>query len=296
MKWYYKLERKFGKYAIRNLMNYIVVLYAAGFVIYVFGGDFYDNYLSLDMAMVLRGQVWRLLTFIMQPPSTSLFFIVFSLYFYYIMGNILERAWGAFRFNLYYISGVLLHIIAALVIYLVFDARFTFNTYYLNLSLFLAFAMLMPDAQVLFMFIIPIKVKWVAYVDMAYLGLTIISGFLLNVLPMNVIVGLLRLGIWASPVAATAALLSILNFVVFYCTTANFKRVTPKEVIRRAEFRHKVRVGSSGALHKCAVCGRTEKSDENLEFRYCSKCQGNFEYCNEHLYTHKHVIKNEEGV
>lgn len=293
MKWYYKLERKFGRYAVPNLMKYIVVLYAAGFIIYVFGGDFYSRYLSLDMAMVMRGQIWRLVTFIIEPPATSPFFIFFSLYFYYLMGTVLERAWGTFRFNLYYIVGVLLHIVAALVIYIVFNVSFQFNTYYLNLSLFLAFAMIMPDAQVLLMFIIPIKVKWVAYFDMAYLGLTIISGFLTGILPGNIILGLYRMGIFASPVTATAALLSILNFVIFYSTTMNFRRMSPKEMARKADYKRKTRVNPSSAKHKCAVCGRTEKDDENLVFRYCSKCQGNFEYCNEHLYTHKHVIKND---
>jgi hypothetical protein len=287
------LERKFGKYAIPNLMRYVVVLYAVGFVIYVFGGDFYSRYLSLDMAMVFRGQIWRLVTFIMQPPSTSLIFIFFSLYFYYLMGNILERAWGTFRFNLYYIMGVLLHIVAALVIYLVFHVSYAFSTYYLNMSLFLAFATIMPDSQVLVMFIIPVKVKWIAYLDMLYLGLTVLSGFLVNVLPYNIIYGLATIGIYASPVTATAALISVLNFVVFYSTTRNFRRYTPKETVRRATYRHKVHVGSTGTKHKCAVCGRTEKDDDTLEFRYCSKCQGNFEYCQEHLYTHKHVIKND---
>lgn len=290
MKWYYKLERKFGKYAIPDLMKYIVALYAIGFVIYVFGDGFYQQYLTLDMEMILRrGQIWRLVTFILEPPSTNIFFVFFSLYFYYLMGNVLERAWGTFRFNLYYVVGVLMHIVAALIIYLVFGVSVPFNTHYLNLSLFLAFATIMPDAQVLFMFIIPIKVKWVAYLDMLILGLTIVCGFLYAVLPANILGGLYSIGIYANPISAIAALLSILNYIIFYSTTRNFRRITPKEIKRRAEYKHKVRAGSFGTKHKCAVCGRTEESDENLVFRYCSKCQGNYEYCSDHLYTHKHV-------
>lgn len=289
MKWYYKLERKFGKYAIPDLMRYIVALYAIGFVIYVFGDGFYQKYLALNMEMVFRGQIWRLVTFILEPPSTSIIFVFFALYFYYLMGNVLERAWGAFRFNLYYVVGVFMHIVAALIIYLVFGVSITFNTYYLNLSLFLAFATIMPDVQVLLMFIIPIKVKWVAYLDMLILGLTIICGFLSGFLPLNILRGLYEIGIYANPVSAIAALLSVLNFFVFYSTTRSFKRMTPKEIKRRAEYKHKVRMGSSGAKHRCAVCGRTEEDDENLEFRYCSKCQGSYEYCSDHLYTHKHV-------
>lgn len=294
MKWYYKLERKFGRYAIPDLMRYIVVLYAVGFCIYVFGGTFFQDYLTLNMQMIFRGQVWRLITFILEPPSTNIFFVFFTLYFYYLMGNVLERAWGAFRFNLYYIFGVLLHIIAALLIYFIFGMSVTFNTHYLNLSLFLAFAVLMPDVQVMLMFIIPIKVKWVAYLDMLILGLTIFGGIFARVLPVNIIMGLMSIGISPSPWSAIAALVSMLNFFIFYTTTWNFKRVTPKEMKRRAEYKHKVRIGSMGNKHKCAVCGRTEADDEDLEFRYCSKCQGNYEYCSEHLYTHKHVMDSAE--
>lgn len=293
MKWYYKLERKFGKYAIPDLMRYIVALYAVGFVIYTFFGDFYDQYLSLNAAMILHGQIWRMFTFILRPPSTNVILIFFSLYFYYLLGNVLERAWGTFRFNLYYLTGMVLHVIAALVIYLVFHINFSFDAYYLNLSLFLAFATIMPDAQVMLMFLIPIKVKWVAYLDMLMLGVTIVFGFAMNFLEpqtaLNLYYKLAGIGIFATPVYATAALISILNFLIFYATTWNFKRMTPKEIKRRADYRHKVRVGNSGNKHKCAVCGRTEMDDENLEFRYCSKCKGNFEYCSEHLYTHKHV-------
>ncbi len=295
MKLYYKLERKFGKYAVPDLMKYIVIIYAIGYCIYVFGGGgaFYAQYLSLDMAMIMRGQVWRLVTFIMEPPDTNIFFLLISLYFYYMIGSILERAWGTFRFNMYYISGVLLHIIAAAVIYFVFGVRYAFNTYYINMSLFLAFATIMPDAQVLFMFIIPIKVKWVAYLDMIYLGLVIVGGLLSGILPPAFINGLWYAGIGTSPVAAVAALLSVLNFIIFYMTTSDFKRMTPKQTIRRASYRQKVRSASTKAKHRCAVCGRTEEDDENLEFRFCSKCYGNFEYCSDHLYTHKHVVKND---
>lgn len=293
MKWYYKLERKFGKYAVPDLMRYIVALYAVGFVIYVFFGDFYEQYLSLNANAILHGQIWRVVTFILRPPSTSIIWIFFSLYFYYLLGNVLERAWGTFRFNLYYVSGMIFHVIAALVIYLVFHMNFSFDAYYLNLSLFLAFATIMPEAEVRLMFIIPIKVKWIAYLDMLMLGATIVFGFMMNFInPQSAIslyYKLASVGIFATPIYATAALISILNFFIFYATTSNFKRMSPKEVKRRAQYQHKIRKSATGNKHKCAVCGRTEEDDENLEFRFCSKCQGNFEYCSEHLYTHKHV-------
>ncbi len=291
MKWFYKLERKFGKYAIHNLMYYLIILYAGGFILEVFCGGFYSNYLALNMEKVFEGQVWRLVTFIMGPPDTSLFFILLSLYFYYMIGSVLERAWGAFRFNMYILVGMALHVIAALIIYLAFGVNFSFDTYYLNMSMFLAFATLMPDMEVLLFFILPIKVKWLAYFDMLYFLLTIVGGFFYNVLPMNILMGLFSIGIIATPVYATAALVSLLNFIIFYMTTRNYRAVSPKEIKRKADYKRKINAASKGTKHKCAVCGKTEKDDENMVFRYCSKCEGAFEYCSEHLYTHKHVIK-----
>jgi len=292
MKWFYKLERKFGRYAIHNLMYYMIILYAVGFVLEVFGNNFYSRFLALDMEMIFRGQIWRLVTFIMGPPNTSILFVLFSLYFYYLIGSVLENAWGAFRFNMYILFGVVLHILAALLIYLIFGVSFPFTTYYLNMSMFLAFATLMPDMEVLLLFLIPIKIKWLAYLDMVYFGLTIVGGYLYRFLPVNIWMGLLSIGIFATPVYATAALVSLLNFILFYALTRNYRAISPKEMKRKADYRHKIQAASRGSKHRCAVCGRTEEDGENLVFRYCSKCDGAYEYCSEHLYTHKHVIKN----
>lgn len=291
MKWFYKLERKLSRFAVPGLMNYLIVLYAAGFVLEVFFNGFYTRYLSLDMAMVFSGQIWRLVTFIMGPPSTSILFILLSLYFYYMIGSVLERAWGTVRFNMYIWMGVIFHIIAAFIIYAGFGVSMCFTTYYLNMSMFLAFAMVMPDMQVLLFYLIPIKVKWLAYVDMAYFALTIIGGLFAGFLPGNIIYGLYSIGIMATPVHAIAALVSLLNFVVFYLMTRNYKSVSPKELKRKADYKNKVKAAARGYKHKCAVCGRTEKDGEDLVFRFCSKCDGAYEYCNEHLYTHKHVVK-----
>lgn len=118
MNWLDKLERKFGRYAIHNLMYYIIILYAVGFVFQMINPSFYYNYLSLDAAAILHGQIWRIVTFIIQPPSSSLLFIIIVLYFYYVLGSNLERTWGAFRFNVYFFSGMLFHVIAAIIVYL----------------------------------------------------------------------------------------------------------------------------------------------------------------------------------
>lgn len=142
--WLDKLERKFSRYAIPNLMTYIIILYAAGFVLNLINPTFYSQFLSLDAGKILQGQIWRIVTFIIQPPSDSLIFIVFVLYLYYMIGKQLEAAWGAFRFNLYFFSGMLFIVIGAILAYLLTGAVLPMDTWYLNLSLFFAFAGTLP--------------------------------------------------------------------------------------------------------------------------------------------------------
>lgn len=294
MKLLNKLEKKFGKYAIKNLMYYIIMLYALGFVIMLVKPEIYSSLLSLNAAAILKGQVWRIFTYIIYPPTGSLITILISLYFYYVVGSMLERQWGTFRFNLYFFTGVLLHAIAAIFIYLVWGVVLEMGTYYLNLSMFFAFAAMFPDMQVLFMWLIPIKMKWLAYIDGIYFAATIIAGFMSEQLSYNMILRLYSFGIIANKAYAVMALVSLLNFLIYASTFRSVQRMAPKEVYRRKVYEQKVaqaQVMKNMPRHKCAVCGRTEKDDPNLEFRYCSKCEGNYEYCQDHLFTHEHVKK-----
>lgn len=288
MNWINKLERKFGRFAIQNLMWYVIILYTIGFVLQLVVPSFYYQYLSLNMYAVLHGQIWRLVTFVMQPPSSSTLFMVFALYLYYMIGKQLEYEWGAFRFNLYFFMGVFFHILAALITYLITGVSFPLGTEYLNLSLFFAYATLYPNVQFLLFGVLPIKVKYLAWVDAAYFGYAILQAFLPAYGGQPIV------GIFFRANAISAAV-SILNFFVFYLSTRNAKRYSPKEVHRRHTYQRAVREGqrmnegADGAKHRCAVCGRTELDDPNLVFRYCSKCNGNYEYCQDHLFTHEHV-------
>ena len=285
MKWMNKLERKFGKYAIPNLMYYIIILYVVGVILSIFAPGFYYQYLALDAYAILHGQVWRLITFLIQPPNSSIWFMIFALYLYYMIGTQLEHAWGTFRFNLYFFMGVLFHVVAALLAYLLFGVSLPLGTSYINLSLFFAYAAMYPNQQFYFFIIIPVKVKWLAWIDAAYFGYAILQAFL----PAE--------GFVASIYRANAlaAVVSILNFLVFFFATRNMQRYSPKEVKRRATYRREVQAGQAqtqyenGAKHRCSVCGRTELTNPDLEFRYCSKCNGNHEYCQEHLFTHEHI-------
>jgi membrane associated rhomboid family serine protease len=137
MNWINKMERRFGKYAIKNLMLYIIALYVLGIIINIWTPLVYDTYLALDAQKILQGQVWRIVTFIIQPPSnTNIIFLIFVLYFYYMIGTVLENIWGAFRFNLYFFTGIIFHVIAAFIIYFAFGINYHMSTYYINLALF----------------------------------------------------------------------------------------------------------------------------------------------------------------
>ena len=290
-----KLERKFGRYAIHNLMTYIIILYVIGWMIQIFNAEFYYAALSLDIDAILHGQVWRIITFIIMPPENSSYiFMIFTLYLYYILGTNLERVWGAFRFNVYFFMGVIFHVLAGFLIYFIFGVNWPLTTYYLNMSLFFSFATVYPDMELYLFFILPIKIKWLALIDGAYFILTIFSGFSWYLLSEDAARSIarvaLKLGIVPLPEIATAALVSLLNFVVFFLITRNYKRYSPGEIRRKQRYRTQVRQSrGNAALHKCDICGRTSESNPELSFRYCSKCVGNHEYCEDHLFTHQHI-------
>ena len=289
MKFIDKLERKFVKYGIENLTIYIIVSYVLGYALMILNPSVLSM-LSLNVTKILHGQIWRLITWVIYPPSTSstIWFVIAILFFYYPISASLERTWGSFRFTLYILSGIVFTVISAFILYFltggVLDAYLNgaqFSTYYISLSIFLAYALTYPDMQVMLYFVIPIRMKWMAVVYVLIVAYEIVRYF------MN--------GAWfmALPVIA-----SLLNFIIFFFGTRNMNRYNPKEIHRRNKFKKAVnpesktvpfRNGSEGITkHKCAVCGRTEKDDPNLEFRFCSKCNGNYEYCQDHLYTHIH--------
>lgn len=273
MNWLDKLEKKFGRFAIPNLTMYLIGAYIIGFGIYYFLPGLF-KWLTLEPYFILKGQVWRVISWVLVPPSGSLISIIFIVLLYYSLGTALERAWGTFRYNVYIFSGILFTVIGAFALYLIAGTGMVgygglFSTYYINMSIFLAFAVSYPDMELLLYFIIPIKMKWMAILYAVF----ILYGFIA--------------GNFISKVAIAA---SLLNFVVFFLSTK--KGYSPKQQMRKKKYQKQSRphmTYSNGARHRCAVCGRTELDDPNLEFRFCSKCNGNYEYCQDHLFTHEHV-------
>jgi len=279
-----KFERKFGKYAIPNLTLVLIMCYIVGYIIQMINGTFF-YYLTLDPYRILHGEVWRLFTWLVVPPDSFDLFTIIMLLFFYNIGTSMERTMGTYRYNVYIFTGILFTIIGSFLcmgfIYLMPSSvgnvpyfwalslySMIFSTYYINLSVFLAFAATYPNVQVLLMFVIPVKVKWMGILDALLMVYTMIAGSIFH-----------RFLIGAA----------LLNFLVFYLRSKNLSYMNPKQVKRRAQFKQQVKQGMRPATHKCVICGRTEESNPELEFRFCSKCNGNYEYCQEHLFTHEHV-------
>lgn len=273
--WLDKMERRFGRYAIRNLTMYLLAGYAIGYLL-SFTMPQLLTYFTLEPALILKGQVWRLLSWVIIPPNDNIIFVIFMMLLYYSLGNTLESYWGAFRYNVYIFSGILFTVIGAFIVNGLIGGITGFgslySTYYINMSIFLACASIMPDYQLLLYGIIPIKMKWLAVLDVVLLAVDAVQGGLI-----------IRIVIIAS----------LLNFIIFFFCNRNLRGHSPKQAARRKKFQKQIsrpqNQYAGGAKHRCAVCGRTELDDPTQEFRYCSKCNGNYEYCQDHLFTHEHV-------
>lgn len=268
-----KMERKFGKYAISNLSLYLIMGYILGYVL-EFVSPSILGYLTLNPYLILHGQIWRLVTWIIIPPSSfDFFFTIIMLFFYYSVGTSLERTWGAFLYNVYIFMGMIFTIIGSFLVLLLFHGVTDgFSTEFVNMSIFLAYAATFPEMQVLLMFIIPVKVKWMG---IAY-GILLAVQFIQYNIVGKIVIGA-----------------SLLNFIVFFLMTRRGigMRMSPRQVKRRHDYNREVKRAkpASVAKHKCAICGKNSEDNPDVQFRFCSKCNGNYEYCQDHLFTHTHV-------
>lgn len=336
-----KLEKKYGRYAVKNLIYYILGAYVVGYVLYMAKPEWY-TYIILDPSLVMRGQVWRLFTWVCSIPQSLSILLIFMFLFYYFIGRTLEQYLGAFKYNLYVFSGWLFTTLGVMLAYWLSGGTLyvSASTYYINLTSFLAFAVLFPNAKILLFGIIPIKMKILAWIDGIYLGLQVISGLIIALSPASTVGQALQLysGMPASNTDVEylrqssisliiTVLISMLNFLLFSFVVIrkNAKAGQRKrDFARRAEQGStetagqersaserygffgtgtgraerergessgtRYRTGGSGELvHRCAVCGRTNIDHPELMFRYCSRCSGNYEYCQDHLFTHEHV-------
>lgn len=269
---------------IPNLMLYIVLGTA---VVYLMS-DMSRNYLLynllyFDRSLILQGQIWRLITYPLTYRTNSLALTAISLLCYYALGRAMENIWGTLRFNLFYLTGIVM-----MDVWCMLFGGYASVTY-LNLSLFLSYATLYPDAHFLLFFIIPVKAWIFALFDLVL----VLFDFLVNPFPSNFF-----------------AIISLANYFLFFGADVlnilpmswriNAKRLFGKasaqpqkkaKVIRFDAPSYEASKATPNApyTHRCTVCGRTDATNPELEFRYCSRCKGYYCYCEEHISNHSHI-------
>lgn len=264
---YDRFEAKYEKYSLDGLMYYI-----AGLMIVVYflnsNGLLDYNLLKLNKAYLMKGQVWRLITFLIIPINDSAFFLFFELMIIIMCANGIEAAMGSFKLTLYYILGALFMIIATLV-----DPTIQQSSYMMYLSLFFGYATLYPDEEMLFMFIIPIKIKYLAI--LSSIGL----------------IYALLLAPWQTKIAL---LLSFANYLIFFAVPAFMGIKHERQQAKRKAAFEKAATPKNDYRHKCSVCGKTEVSNPEIVFKYCicKQCGENGVcFCSEHLKEHKNGVK-----
>ena len=264
------------RFGIRRLMMYLVIGNVLVFLLSMMDttGLLYQK-LCFSGQAILRGEVWRVVTYLLVPSSTSPLWLLLELYVAYWVGTALENEWGAGKFTIYYCIGALFQAVFGVALTLITKQDVIVTPTYLNLSLFFAFATLYPNMQVLLMFIIPIKIKWAALLSLAFFVYEII----LTPFPAALV-----------PVGA------LLNYLLFFggslldYVRPSRARQQRKTVQFQTEARRIRREQTQrGYRHKCEVCGRTDADYPDLQFRYCSKCAGYHCYCEDHISSHTHV-------
>lgn len=262
-------------FGIRNLMLCIVIGNAAVWLLSMMDTtNTFAAALAFNAeAVFTRGQVWRLVTFVFVPESFS-FWMVIAMYFYYSIGSTLEAHWGKGKFTVYYLCGMALNIIYGTLMYLLAKRGVYLTATYINLSMFFAFATIFPDAVFLLFFIIPVKAKWMGIANAAIFLLAMVTTrFPMNLLP----------------------LVAMLNYLIF-CGGWLFDMFRPQRIkqkqntinFKKAAKEYNRKQAQKPFTRKCEVCGRTDRDDPNLEFRFCSKCQGYHCFCIDHINSHVH--------
>ena len=273
---------------IPNLMLYIV---AGTAVVYLMsdiaGNSGLYTMLYFDRDKILQGQVWRLITYPLTFNAGNLLLTAISLFCYYSIGRAMENVWGTLRFNLFYLTGVVM-----MDIYCMLFGGYASVTY-LNLSLFLSYATMYPDSQFLLFFIIPVKAWIFALVDLAITVWDVVMlSFPVFYFPYNLF-----------------PLLAIANYLLFFGKDVlnvipRSWRINARRLFKKKKYtarKPKVIPFDAGSYeasttsvkapytHRCTICGRTDVTNPELEFRYCSRCKGYHCYCEDHISAHSHI-------
>lgn len=265
------------RFAVPGLMRYIV---GANLVTYFLGmlSPVGLGFLAMDPAAVLQGEIWRVVTYVLLPTSSGVWLLI-SCLFYYWLGGALEQIWGSAKFTIYYLSGMLLTSLASLLALLIDGISLPISgAVYVNTALFFAYALYNPEAMVRINFIIPIKMKWVAWFEAALYAVQVVRYAVS--------------GLWGMALMPVVALL---NLFVFFAPMFQRKasQATARTRPQAVQFRRAVREQQKqrGYNHKCCVCGKTDTDYPDMQFRYCSKCAGYHCFCEEHIFNHVHFTE-----
>lgn len=277
MSWLRRLERNLQPWALPNLTQLLIGGMVVVYILSIFNPAL-NELIDLRPKAVLQGEVWRLFTFLFMPgfgagfdPISMLFFVMY-LMFLHLMGTALEATWGSLRYNLFVLISYLASIGAAVLVGAVMNDDESATNLFLYTSIFLAFAWLYPDFQILLFFFLPVKVKWLALITVLVMGYSFLVGL-----------AYFFDGGWLTCVLILAANLNLSLFIGR--EVAERIRNSNKRLLRRfGEMNQK-----PTARHACIVCGATDLTHPDREFRYCTQCQGTPAYCNEHLAGHKHL-------
>jgi len=253
-----KFMRAFGRVAIPNITAYWLAFQLMCMMLIWIKPEFQQQ-LIFDSAKVVDGEWWRAITFLFMPATQSPIWALFVMYFYWMMGTALEQEWGTANYNLYLLVGAVMNIAAAFLSMAAGLSGVGTNVFIME-SVFLAFAAHYPEYVIRIYFIIPVKVKWLALLTWVLLGFQLL------------VVG------WVGKAMVVA---SIANFLIFFRKDI----VRGAKLARKEAFRTVSKPVPQEALHRCVVCGATEKTSPEKEFRYCSRCGGKC-YCLEHLPGH----------
>lgn len=273
---------------ILQIVVYVVDLVLSLMAGVQIGSRVFIRYLEFVPYLVYKElELWRLVTWLVIPNASNPFMLLLSCYFYYWIAAMLEREWGTARFSLFYLSGALLSLVIGMLVGWLQVTRTPYYSpidlsYYLNLSIFLILATIFGENRVLLFFVVPVKMKWMALIDVV---LVVVS-----------MAEYVQKGFW---MLALVPLASFINYFIFtwpfwqmklgmarrksYPTVINFKKAQ-----HQAQKAQKTQQ-AQGYRHKCAVCGITDAMDPNMEFRYCSKCDGYHCYCINHINNHIHI-------
>lgn len=265
---------------IPGLMRYIV---AANAVVYIFGmfdkSGLLWNMLAMDAYSVLHGQIWRIVTFVLIPTGDRPLSVLISLFFYYWLGESMERLWGSAKFTVYYVGGMLLNVLASiLALFLDGFALPLYGAGYVNSALFFAYALTYPEAVVRLFYIIPVKMKWLAIIEAVIYAAAVVWGIVV--------------GAWGYALMPVVAMLNL--FIFFYPDfSRRADRFQARHRTEAVQFRKAVKEQKrqKGYNHKCEVCGRTDTDYPDLQFRYCSKCSGYHCFCEDHIFNHTHHME-----